>query len=68
MDGATLTCRHCEGELHEVFFGDNKRRWRCMKCEVIYELWEYKIWRRGGDDMHQVLAGNDKSKVAGEKG
>ncbi len=39
-----------------------------MKCEVIYELWEYKIWRRGGDDMHQVLAGNDKSKVAGEKG
>ncbi len=65
--GATLTCRHCEGELHEVYFGDNKPRWRCMKCDIIYELWEYRSWRRGEDDMRKVLAGNRKSEMAAAK-
>jgi hypothetical protein len=67
LDGATLTCRHCEGELHEVYFGDNKPRWRCMKCDIIYELWEYRIWGRGEDDMCKVLAGDGKGQVEGEK-
>lgn len=64
--GATLTCR-CGGELHEVYFGDEVRRFRCMDCERIYVLWEYRSWRRGEDDMRKVLAGNRKSEMAAAK-
>lgn len=63
-----MTCLHCDGELHEVFFGDNKKRWRCMECDIIYELWEYRVWRRGGDAMHQVLAGDGQGAVERQKG
>lgn len=66
-DGATLTCR-CGGELHAVYFGDETRRYRCMNCERIYVLWEYRSWRRGGDDMRKVLAGDGAGTVERQKG
>ncbi len=64
--GATLTCR-CGGELFEAFFGDNVRRFRCMDCERVYVLWEYRSWGRGEDDMCKALAGDGKGQVEGEK-
>jgi len=38
-----IKCPACGEELHEVHFGDNIQRWRCMKCERIYSEIEYHI-------------------------
>ena len=36
---------NCGNPLHEIFFGDNLRRWRCMNCERIYSSKDWEIWR-----------------------
>ncbi|MEW8957801.1 MAG: zf-TFIIB domain-containing protein [Moorella sp. (in: firmicutes)] len=63
-----MKCPKCGEPMHEVYFDDDLRRWRCMACGRIYVLWEYLTWRRGGDVMHKVLARDGAGEVAGENG
>lgn len=38
-----MLCPYCQTPVHEVFFGDNIRRWRCMGCQRILSELEYEI-------------------------
>lgn len=57
-------CPRCGTEMHEVYFGDELRRWRCMKCERLYVLWEYRVWGQERDDL-QVREEDGAREVAG---
>lgn len=37
--------------MHEVFFGDEVRRWRCMECDKIFAEPE---WQLVGDELIRV--------------
>ncbi|MHB1420823.1 MAG: hypothetical protein ACYCX4_14800 [Bacillota bacterium] len=34
---------NCGGELVEVYFGDGVRRWRCLKCDIIFSEKEFAL-------------------------
>jgi len=53
--------------MHEVYFDDDLRRWRCMSCERIYVLWEYRVWRRSKNDMSEVREADGAGKVEERK-
>jgi len=38
-----LKCPRCGHPLHEIFRGDDVRRWRCMGCERIFSETEYRF-------------------------
>jgi hypothetical protein len=38
-----MLCPNCQTPLHEVFFGDEIRRWRCMGCFRIFSEIEYEV-------------------------
>lgn len=38
-----MLCPYCQTPVHEVFFGDNIKRWRCMGCQRILSELEYEI-------------------------
>lgn len=62
-----MKCPVCDEPVHEVYFADDVRRWRCMKCERIFSEAEYQVgngelvrihvWRRERD-MSKMLAGD----------
>lgn len=55
--GDKVKCPKCGGDMHQVFFGDEVTRWRCMQCDLIYSSVEWIVgdgemvrmgyWRRG---------------------
>lgn len=60
-----MRCPKCGELMHEVYFGDNMTRWRCMACERIYVLWEYEyangeltrvsVWHKARDDIPEKV-------------
>ena len=46
-----MKCPKCNEEMHEVYFGDEVKRWRCMKCEAIYSSIE---WQEGDGEIVKV--------------
>lgn len=38
-----MLCPYCQTPVHEVFFGDNIKRWRCMGCQRILSELEYEV-------------------------
>lgn len=46
-----LKCSRCGGELFEVFFGDDIRRWRCWGCDRIFAEPEWQVM---GDELARV--------------
>jgi len=38
-----IACPVCRHLLHEVYFADDVRRWRCMNCERIFSEIEYHV-------------------------
>ena len=36
-------CLNCDTAMHEVFYEDDIRRWRCMKCGRIYSEREWQV-------------------------
>lgn len=43
-----VICPRCEGQAHEVFYGDGIKRWRCMKCESVFSE---TVWEKQGDEL-----------------
>jgi len=36
-------CPRCGKEMFEVFYDDQVRRWRCMRCEEVFSELEYEL-------------------------
>lgn len=36
MDSLPIQCPKCDGRLHEIYYNDQVRRWRCLSCDVRY--------------------------------
>lgn len=43
-----IPCPRCSAALHEVFFGDDVRRWRCMRCGRVFSGVE---WMEGDGEL-----------------
>lgn len=37
-----VKCPKCNILMHEVYFGDNIQRWRCMRCEALFSAIEWQ--------------------------
>lgn len=33
-----MNCPVCRQPMHRVYFGDEQRWWRCMRCDYVYQI------------------------------